>query len=109
MSTYKKMKIEKDEDIYLKHNFCNKVDHSSIGRHTSICLEADRRLASSVAFHTAQSVVNDTLYREFQFNALVQISAVALAIMALGVFHNRYLKNNAPRDLPTHNKMVKID
>lgn len=42
MATYNGKKIEREEDLYLKELFCNKVDHSQIGRHTSLCLEAGK-------------------------------------------------------------------
>ena len=109
ISTYKKMKIEREEDIYLKNNFCNQVDHKSIGRHTTICLEADRRLASSVGFHTIQNVVNDTLYRELQFHTIAQITGVLVGVMALGAFHTKYVKSNSGGQLPITHKNVKID
>jgi hypothetical protein len=106
IQTYKTMTIERDEDIYLKTNFCNKVDHSEIGRHTTICLEADRRLASSVVFHTLQEVVDDTLYRELQFHTLVYITAMFTGVIVVGAIHNKYIKDHRPMDLPTR---VKVD
>lgn len=111
MSVYKRMKIERDEDIYLKNNFCNQVDHKEIGRHTSICLEADKRLASSVVFHTIREVVDDTLYRELHFHTLAQVSGVVIVVMVLGAFHNKYVKEVSPKDLPLINKrqQCKID
>lgn len=109
MAVYKGKKIEREEDLYLKNNFCNQVDHSQIGRHTNICLEADRRLASTVTFHTMQEVVNDTLYRELHFHTIAQISGVIIVVMVLGAFHNKYVKSNTPKDLPITNKQVKID
>lgn len=108
MAVHKRMKIERDEDIYLKNNFCNQVDHREIGRHTSICLEADRRLASSIVFHTAQEVVNDTLYRELHFHTVAQVTAVVVAVMALGAFHNKYVKSNN-RNLPVLDKRIKVE
>lgn len=107
MAVYKRMKIERDEDIYLKNNFCNQVSHREIGRHTTLCLEAERRLASPVIFHTVQEVVNDTLYRELQFRTIAQVTGVILVVMLLGAFHNKYVKNNST--LPISNKQLKID
>lgn len=109
MSVFKQKKIERDEDIYLMNNFCNQVNHREIGRHTTICLEADRRLASTVTFHTIQEVVNDTLYRELHFHTIAQISGLIIVVMVLGAFHNKYVKSNSPCDLPVVNKQVKID
>lgn len=109
MAVFKQKKIERDEDIYLMNNFCNQVNHREIGRHTTICLEADRRLASTVTFHTIQEVVNDTLYRELHFHTIAQISGLVIVVMVLGAFHNKYVKNNAPIDLPIVNKQLKID
>jgi hypothetical protein len=109
MAVYKRMKIERDEDIYLKNNFCNQVDHREIGRHTTICLEADKRLASTVMFHTIQEVVNDTLYRELHFHTLAQVSGVIIVVMVLGWFHNKYVKSNEPKELPLLSKQCKVD
>lgn len=109
MAVYKRMTIERDEDIYLKHNFCNQVDHKEIGRHTAICLEADRRLASTVIFHTVQEVVNDTLYRELHFHTLAQVSGLIIVVMTLGAFHTKYVKNNIQRELPVTNNHCKIE
>jgi hypothetical protein len=109
MAVYKNTRIERDEDLYLKSSFCNQANHREIGRHTTICLEADRRLASSVAFHTAQHVVNDTLYRELHFHTLMQVTGVIVVVISLGAFHTRYIKNNVPQELPTLNKCLKID
>jgi hypothetical protein len=109
MATYKKIKIERNEDIYLKQNFCNQVDHKEIGRHTSICLEADRRLASTISFHTMQEVVNDTLYRELHFHTLIQITGVIVVVMTLGAFHTKYVKGNISNELPVTTKQCKIE
>ena len=109
MEVYRKMKIERDEDIYLKQNFCNQVDHKEIGRHTAICLEADRRLASTVTFHSLQELVNDTLYRELHFHTLMQVSGVIIVVMSLGAFHTKYVKSNIPIQLPTTDKQYKIE
>lgn len=109
MSVYKRITIERGEDIYLRHNFCNMVDHKEIGRHTAICLEAERRLASPVIFHTLHEVVNDTLYRELHFHTVLQISLVVVSVMILGAFHSKYIKSNN-QNLPTRNvKQLKID
>lgn len=112
IQTHKNMTIERDEDIYLKTNFCNKVDHSEIGRHTTICLEADKRLASSVVFHTLQEVVNDTLYRELQFQALMQVTALFTGVIIVGAIHSKYIKEHRPLNLPTYGRgkvPIKID
>lgn len=108
IQTHKNMAIERLEDVYLKTNFCNKVDHSEIGRHTTICLEADKRLASSVVFHTLQEVVNDTLYRELQFHTLVYITALFTGVIVVGAIHNKYIKDHRPMNLPTNNRF-KLD
>jgi hypothetical protein len=112
IQTHKNMAIERDEDIYLKTYFCDKVDHSEIGRHTTICLEADKRLASSVVFHTIQEVVNDTLYRELQFQTLVYITTLFTGVIIVGAIHSKYIKDHRPMNLPTYgsNKLgIKID
>lgn len=109
MAVYKQKKIERDEDNYLINNFCNQVDHREIGRHHMICLEADKRLASTITFHTIQEVVNDTLYRELHFHTIAQVSGLIIVVMVLGAFHNKYVKANAPRDLPLTTKQVKVD
>lgn len=107
MAVYKKMKIEREEDIYLKNNFCNQVSHREIGRHTNLCLEANKRLASTVVFHTIQEVVNDTLYRELHFHTIAQVSGVIIVVMVLGAFHNKYVKQNV--SLPISTKQLKVD
>lgn len=108
MAVYNQKKIERDEDIYLIQNFCNQVNHREIGRHTSICLEADRRMSSTVIFHTLQEVVNDTLYRELHFHTIAQISGVVIVVMILGAFHNKYVKSNNI-NLPVTTKQLKVD
>jgi hypothetical protein len=110
IQTHKNMTIERDEDNYLKTNFCNKVDHSEIGRHTTICLEADKRLAASVVFHTLQEVVNDTLYRELQFHTLVRVTALFSGVIIVGAIHSKYIKDHRPMNLPTHgHRAIKLD
>lgn len=109
METYKKIKIERDEDLFLKHNFCNTLDHKDMGRHTNICLEANRRLASSVYFHTIQTVVDDTLYRELHFHTIAQITGVFAGVILIGALHSKYIKETRPKELPMVNKGLKID
>lgn len=90
VETHKRMEIERAEDLYLKMNFCNRVDHREIGRHTSICLEADRRLASSVTFRTAKQVVDDTLHQDLRIQVVAQVTFLVMAVMALAAFHTKY-------------------
>lgn len=66
----------------------------------------DRRLSSTVTFHTLQEVVNDTLYRELHFHTLIQIAGVVGVVMVIGAFHNKFVKNN---DLPLVNRQKKLN
>lgn len=100
-SKYKEMQIERAEDLFLKTNFCNTLDHKEMGRHTTICLEADKRLSSSVLFHTIQTVVDDTLYRELHFHTIAQITGIFAGVIAVGAIHAKYIKDNRPMNLPT--------
>lgn len=108
VSTYKKIQIERQEDMFLKNNFCNTLDHKEMGRHTTICLETDRRLASSIVFHTFQQVIDETLYRELHFHTIAQITGIFTSVIIIGALHSKYIKDNRPMDLPT-TKMLKID
>jgi hypothetical protein len=101
ISTYKKMQIERHEDVFLKTNFCNSLDHRDMGRHTTICLEADWRLASSVIFHTLKTVIDDTLYRELHFHTIAQVTGIFTGVIVIGALHSKYIKGNKPMDLPT--------
>jgi hypothetical protein len=105
LSTYKKMQIERQEDLFLKTNFCNTLDHKDMGRHTTICLETDRRLASSVVFHTIQAVVDDTLYKELHFHTIAQVTGVFAGVILVGALHSKYIKDNRPMNLPVTNKL----
>lgn len=109
--TFKKFSIERNEDLYLKANFCNNVDRKSIGRHTTICLEADRRLSTPRWIQTLKYVVDDTLYRELQMHQIASITAVLAAVIMVGHLHTRYLKNNIEANLPiVHRKpSLKLD
>jgi hypothetical protein len=100
-SIHQKMTIERTEDLFLKTNFCNTLDHKDMGRHTTICLEADQRLASSVVFHTIQTVVDDTLYKELHFHTIAQVTGVFTGVILIGAIHSKYIKDNRPMNLPT--------
>lgn len=108
IQTHKSMQIERTEDVYLKTMFCQKVDHIEIGRHTAICLEANKRLASSVVFHTLQEVVNDTLYRELHIHTLLYVTALFTGVIVVGAFHSKYIKDHRPLNLPV-TKDFKLD
>jgi hypothetical protein len=103
-STYKKMAIERTEDLFLRTNFCNTLDHKDMGRHTTICLEADQRLASSVVFHTLQTVIDDTLYKELHFHTIAQVTGIFTSVIIIGAIHSKYIKDNRPLNLPTLDK-----
>ena len=109
--TYKRISIERNEDRELKSSFCSKVDRSSIGRHQTICLEADRRLATPNIVHTLKYVVDDTLYREFHFRQIATMTAVVLSVLVIGHIHTKYIKSNLVNNLPlVHRKSsLKID
>ena len=110
ISTYKKMTIERQEDLFLKKNFCEALDHKDIGRHTTICLENDRKLASPVIFHTFQKVIDDTLYRELHFHTIAQVTGVFAGVIIVGAIHSKYIKDNRPLNLPVTSKgTFKID
>lgn len=105
LATYKKVQIERQEDLFLKNNFCNTLDHKEMGRHTAICLEANRRLASSVIFHTLQTVIDDTLYRELHFHTIAQVTGIFTGVIIIGALHSKYIKDNRPMNLPTTQKV----
>jgi hypothetical protein len=108
--TYKRISIERTEDRVLKSSFCTQVDRTSIGRHTSICLEADRRLATPNIVHTLKHVVDDTLYREFHFHKIATISVVCIAVLFIGHIHTRYIKSTFDDSIPIYRKpSLKID
>lgn len=103
VSTYKKMSIERQEDLFLKKNFCDAMNHKDMGRHTTICLENNRKLASPIWFHTFQKVVDDTLYRELHFHTIAQVTGVFASVIVIGALHSKYIKDNRPMNLPTTN------
>jgi hypothetical protein len=110
ISTYKKMIIEREEDLFLKRNFCDVMDHKDLGRHTTICLENNRKLASSIIFHTFQKVIDDTLYRELQFHTIIQVTGIFASVIIIGALHSKYIKDNRPMNLPITSKTgIKID
>lgn len=104
MSVYQKMKIEREEDLFLQRGFCSSYDHRELGRHSVICLQANHRLASSVLVHTLMYVVNDTMYRELHVQTIGQGILVCLAVFLVGAFHTKYLKSTSPISLPVFNK-----
>ena len=111
ISTYKKMTIERTEDLFLKKNFCDNLSHKDLGRHTTICLENNRKLASSVMFHTFQKVVDDTLYRELHFHTIAQVTGIFAGVIIIGALHSKYIKDNRPMNLPVTTKRnnIKVD
>jgi hypothetical protein len=110
LSTYKKMTIERQEDLFLKKNFCDAMDHRDMGRHTTICLENNRKLASSIWFHTLQKVIDDTLYRELHFHTIAQVTGIFAGVIIIGALHSKYIKDNRPMNLPvTSKENIKID
>lgn len=110
VSTYKKMKIERGEDLFLRENFCDVLSHKDLGRHTTICLENNRKLASSILFHTFQKVIDDTLYRELHFHVIAQVTGIFAGVIIIGALHSKYIKDNRPLNLPVTSKRgLKID
>lgn len=108
--TYKRIGIERNEDHVLKSSFCTQVDRTSIGRHTNICLEADRRLATPTIIHTLKYVVDDTLYRELHFKQIATVSVVFIAVLFIGHVHTKYIKSSIENNLPIYRKpSLKLD
>lgn len=102
------MVIERQEDLFLKHNFCDAMDHKDLGRHTAICLENNRKLASSIYFHTFQKVVDDTLYKELHFQTIAQITGIFAGVILIGALHSKYIKETKNLSLPTIIKKDKL-
>lgn len=105
---YDKTLVERSEDKYLLSSFCNLVDHREIGRHTAICMEAERRLGRKVVFHVIRSVVDDTLQKEVELIHVVHFTLIVVTVIFVGMMHGRYMKS-LNYSLPTLNYRIKQD
>lgn len=102
-SIYARVSMERSEDLYLRHHFCNKVDHKEIGRHTAICLDAEHRLALSVLYHTLYRLVDETLTQDLKIDYLKNAGIVTLGVLSLAAFHNKFFRESS-RGLPLFTK-----
>lgn len=98
-SIYARVSMERSEDLYLRHHFCNKVDHKEIGRHTAICLDAEHRLSLSVLYHTVFRLVDETLTQDLKVEYLKNGAIVSLVVLSLGALHSRFFRE-ASQALP---------
>jgi hypothetical protein len=90
---YHNVLIERAEDHYLISNFCDQASHiRNLGRHTNMCLEAEKRLSTPPILHAFRQVIDDTLYREFHLNVLIQVGMVLLMIFFTSILHARFTK-----------------
>lgn len=104
---YKRLTLEHATDLYM-FQVCLQVDYKKIGRHAIVCSDLEKRLSSSVWFHVAKSVVNDTLYQEATLYGIVQLALVLMLVLVGNGIHTRYIKQR-DHQLPTINKAIKYD
>ena len=89
---YHNVLIERTEDLYLVEQFCDQASHiKNLGRHTNLCLEAEKRLSTPPIVHAIRQVIDDTLYREFHVNTLIQVGLVLVMIFFTAMLHTRFL------------------
>lgn len=102
---YHNVIIERTEDQYLISNFCDQASHiKHLGRHTTMCLEAEKRLSTPPILHAIGQVIDDTLYREFQMRNVIQIGVILLMTFFTAMLHARFLKYSNAK-LPTTMKL----
>lgn len=102
-SIYARVSMERSEDLYLRHHFCNKVDHREIGRHTAICLDAEHRLSLSVLYHTLHRLVDETLTQDLKVEYLKNAGIVSAVVLGVAGTHNRFFREG-PQQLPLFSK-----
>jgi hypothetical protein len=103
--SYKKASIERVEDLNLQ-SICETVDRKRLGRHTQLCLEVDRRLASSIVFGAVKELVDDTLYRELRLDVALQFCGMMVIAVVSGWLHSKYLRSTYDPQLPTKIKTI---
>jgi hypothetical protein len=91
MEEYKRLAIERNNDLHM-YSMCEQVDYKKIGRHAQLCADLERRLQSSIFFHTTKAVVDDTLYREATLNGIAQTGLVIILLCLGSTVYNRYVK-----------------
>lgn len=84
---YKRLSLERETDINM-WLICNGADYRSLGRHAVLCAQLEHRLSQSVLFYTVQSVINNTLYREFSIVNVIQLAASMLGVVLISVVFN---------------------
>ena len=87
---HRRMTKDRENDLTFFKKVCTQIDYRELGRHSVVCVDIEHRLSTSVLFHTARFVVDDTLYKELSLVVMGQLTVAAASIAFLGVLHTRY-------------------
>lgn len=109
--TYNETKrdIEDDENFFVS-NCLDPGGIKYLGKRYYICDEIKKRASTPILFHALQYVANDTMYREFSIQNVLQIMGVVVIVFVTDNIIHRYSRSGERvYVLPEKNKSLKYD
>lgn len=96
--SYERLVSEREEDISLLYHVCHRIQQAAIGRHSSVCVQAERRVSSSILVRALEETVHDIMFKNIDVHTVYQITFVFACVILVNYMFTSFAVT--PRALP---------
>lgn len=95
---YERMKYEREEDISLLFHVCDKIHDKNIGRHSSICVDAQRRVSQSILRKSVEELIQETIHKSLEPQTIVVFTIIIISFLFIIYIYNKLFAK--PQTIP---------